>query len=667
MFPSRHLARPVLLALALAAMPALAAPRPHAATEPGDRLIVKLRDAPADSDSQAVEARIKALRGASGVPVSRLHGLGHGMQVLRLDRVRPAAELDAAVAELRKDPRVESAEVDHRVRAHSYTPGDPLFTDQWFLQSIHPAAVRATNAWDIQRGGPSPSASNVVIAVLDTGVRFDHPDLRRAAAGGKLLPGFDFVSADSANVFATANDGDGWDADPSDPGDWLSAAELARSPFEGRSCGGGSKQDQPTASTWHGTRVAGLIAADTDNGIGVAGAAFNALILPVRVLGKCGGYDSDVIAAMYWSAGLSIPLPLVSGTPIVNSHPAKVINLSLGSVGSCNDMYATAVRDLTAKGVVVVASAGNEGGPVDTPANCSGVLAVGGLRHVGSKVGYSNLGPEVGVMAPAGNCGSSAANSPCLYSLMTTTDLGSRAPVGPTYTDPFNANLGTSFSAPLAAATVGLMQATNPNLTITQLIGRMKSSALPFPRTSDSSPQPPTCHVPADSKDIQDSECLCTTAVCGAGMLDMGAAVRDARRPIAIAGSSGAVGAGKSITIDGSASLAAAGRSVARFAWTVASTSGGAGVPSIAAPTAATTTVMSPTVGSYTLRLTITDDQGFSDTADVTVQATSSGGGVTSTSPPPSSGGGGRIGIELIALAMFASLRRARMRRADRP
>ncbi len=661
----RHIA---LLALALFALPASALPPAQPATEAGDRLIVKFRNAPADTDNAAVEARVKALRGNSGVPLNRLRGLGSGMQVLRLDRVRPAAELDAALAELRRDPQVEFAEIDRRVHAHAYTPGDPLFTDEWFLQATQPAAIRATNAWDIQRGGASPAASAVVIAVLDTGVRFDHPDLRRAAAGGKLLPGFDFVSADSSGVFATANDGDGWDTDPSDPGDWLSATDLANSPFKGRECGGGTAHDQPTASSWHGTRVAGLIAADTDNGIGIAGAGFNVRIQPVRVLGKCGGYDSDVIAAMYWAAGLSIPPPLVSGIPIVNANPAQVINLSLGGVGSCSATYATAVRDVMAKGVLIVASAGNEGGPVDTPANCSGVLAVAGLRHIGTKVGYSNLGSEVGIAAPAGNCVNTAVGSPCLFSLATTTDRGTQGPLGATYTDAYNANVGTSFAAPLAAATAGLMQATNPKLTLTQLVARMKATALPFATTSDTTPLPPSCHVPTGSTDLQAIECLCTTATCGAGMLDMGSAVRDAQRPIAIAGYSGSVGNGKSITIDGSTSSAAAGRTLASYAWTVVATSGGAGTPAIAGPAAATTTVLSPTTGSYTLRFTVTDNLGATDQADITVQAASSGGGVTSTSPPATtSGGGGALGSELFALGLLAAVRRQRARHALHP
>ncbi|MEN9705481.1 MAG: hypothetical protein RLZZ393_1360 [Pseudomonadota bacterium] len=662
-----HPHKPIRRLLALAAltlmvggpMAGVAQPLQRDATEAGDRIILKFRDVAGDFDATANDARIRALRGKNGIAMDRLRTITRDLHVVRLDRTRPAAELNALLATLRANPQVEFAEPDRRVHAHAYTPNDPLFASQWFLQSTQPAAVRAHEAWDVSKGGSSASASTVVVAVLDSGVRFDHPDLRRASAGGKLLPGFDFVSADSAGVFATANDGDGWDADPSDPGDWLSAGDLASAPFRGRQCGGGANKDQPTASSWHGTRVAGLIAADTDNGIGIAGAGFNLRILPVRVLGKCGGFDSDVIAAMYWSAGLSIPPPLVTGIPIVNPNPAQVINMSLGGIGACSATYATAVRDVTAKGVLIVASAGNEGGAVDEPANCSGVLAVAGVRHVGTKVGYSNLGTEVGIAAPAGNCVNTAPGTPCLFPLHTTTDLGTQGPAGPAYSDANNATVGTSFAAPLVAAAAGLMQSTNPGLTMAQLVGRMKASARPFPTTSDTTPTPPACHVPTGSGDVQDLECLCTTASCGAGMLDMGAALREAQRPIAVAGSSGTVGNGKTLTLDGGSSTAAAGRTIASHAWSVVGTTGGATTPVPANPSAATTTVMSPTTGSYTLRLTVTDNIGAADTADITIQAASAGGGVTSTSPPAGpGGGGGTLGLELLVLAALAALRR---------
>ena len=214
-----------------------------------------------------------------------------------------------------------------------------------------------------------------------------------------MLPGYDFV----ANVLA-ANDGDGRDANASDPGDWVTPAEASAGNFGGCTAGD---------SSWHGTRVAGIVAARTNNLEGIAGTTWSPWILPVRALGKCGGLDSDILTAMLWAAGIP-----VSGAPD-NPYPAKVMNLSLGSLGPCNPAYRDVVSQIVARGVLVVVSAGNEGGPVDAPANCPGVAAVAGLRHVGTKVGYSSLGPEIAVSAPAGNCVNTA-GGPCLFSIGTT-------------------------------------------------------------------------------------------------------------------------------------------------------------------------------------------------------------------------------------------------------
>jgi serine protease len=147
--------------------------------------------------------------------------------------------------------------------------------------------------------------SAVVVAVLDTGVRFDHADLSRVGAGGNLLPGYDMIHDPEI-----ANDGDGRDADPSDPGDWLTLAEVTQSGGSFEDCA-----DTAQDSSWHGTQTAGLIAALTGNGVGMASVGRNVRVLPVRVLGKCGGYDSDIIAGMRWAVGLS-----VAGAP-TNPNP----------------------------------------------------------------------------------------------------------------------------------------------------------------------------------------------------------------------------------------------------------------------------------------------------------------------------------------------------------
>src|SRR5262249_17403858 len=149
------------------------------------------------------------------------------------------------------------------------------------------SAVNAIGAWDRETG-----STGVVVAVLDTGILYDHPDLGRSDHGGRLLPGYDFVSG-----VAQANDGDGRDADPSDPGDWVSASAKSNAAFPGCAT---------STSSWHGTRVAGMIGALPNNGVGVAGLTWNTWVQPVRVLGKCGGIDSDILAGMRWAGGLHV-------------------------------------------------------------------------------------------------------------------------------------------------------------------------------------------------------------------------------------------------------------------------------------------------------------------------------------------------------------------------
>jgi len=438
---------------------------------------------------------------------------------------------------LARESDIEYAVPDQRRRRFT-APSDPLYlagpavagssggpvVGQWYLHA--PAgevqsSLDVETAWNHTTGNPG-----IVVAVLDTGVRFDHPDLLRVAAGGNLLPGYDMISD-----VEVANDGDGRDADPSDPGDWLTLAEVTQSggAFEG--CDTGAED-----SSWHGTQTSGLIAALTNNGIGMASVGRNVRVLPVRVLGKCGGFDSDIIAGMRWAAGLD-----VAGVP-ANPNPARVLNLSLGGDGRCNAAYRAAVAEINGAGATIVASAGNSTGHnVSTPANCSGVIAVGGLRHVGTKVGFSDLGPEITISAPAGNCVDVGPNDPCRYPILTTSNSGLTAPIadaagGSIYTDSFNASLGTSFSAPLVAGSVALMLSVQPALAPIDVRTLLQASARPFPTTGGNNgdgTEVPQCTAPQPIgvTQIDQLQCYCTTATCGAGMLDAGAAVRAAIFP----------------------------------------------------------------------------------------------------------------------------------------
>jgi serine protease len=526
----RALILPALLAL-LSAAPVPSPAADAVSSARASRVIVKWRTGGAGN--AATPERIDSLIRDTTRRVARGWNIGGSLSVVQLDTPQSGRELATTLAALRANPDIELAVPDERVRSH-YLPNDPLYADgfvhagqlydyQWYLKSTLPAAIRAEGAWDLSRGGTSAADSTVIVAVLDSGVRRDHPDL-----AGKLLPGWDFVSS-----AAVGNDGDGWDSDPSDPGDYISAEDLQHPDFADGECGGGTNRDQPLESSWHGTRVAGLIAAASDNGVGMTGSGFHVRVLPVRVLGKCGGFVSDVIAGMYWAAGLAPPPPLMqSPIPPRNTTPARVLNLSLGSERACteelSEVYRIAVEQVTAAGTLVVASSGNSGAAVGTPAGCNGVLGVAGIRHVGTKVGYSNLGPEVGISAPAGNCLLVGSADPCLYALNTLTNLGTLGPEENGYASPIvQPTIGTSFSAPLVSGTAALMFAANPQLTPAQAIALIRVTARPFPAISDTMPQPPACALPSVTP-LQPSECICNTQVCGAGMLDASAAVQAA-------------------------------------------------------------------------------------------------------------------------------------------
>lgn len=599
--------------------------------------LLRARSLAAASSTDAGPQAAKALGQRLGLSLSDGRTMGPRSQLLSAGGISAAALAQRLAAE----PDVEWAVPDQR-RFALAAPNDPLYgtttgttpaAGQWYLRqptTLFKSAIDVESAWSRATG------SGVVVAVLDSGIRSTHPDL-----SGQLLGGYDFI----ADV-PTANDGNGRDADPSDPGDWITTAEDASGDFAG--CGAAD-------SSWHGTQIAGLVAAATNNATGMAGIARDAKVLPVRVLGKCGGFDADIIDGMRWAAGLS-----VSGVP-ANTNPARVINLSLGSSGACSAAYRDAVAELTAAGVVVVAAAGNDGLAVGTPANCPGVIAVAGLRHVGTKVGYSDLGSNVALSAPAGNCVNSTGT--CLYPLLSTTDSGTRSPVGPSYTTGGDdAAVGTSFAAPLVAGTVAVMLSANPSLTPAQVTSALKSSARAFPTTGGDAGAT-VCQAPTAV--AQDSECYCTTSTCGAGMLDAGAAVAAAAGlaappTAAITASSSTLAAGSSVTLSAASSTAASGLSITAWLWEI--TSGGT-LATLSGTDTATTTLTGSAAGNVVVRLTVTDSNGqqSSTTQTLTITAASSGGG--------GGGGGGALSpawaLAALAAAMLLSGPR-RVRRRQR-
>jgi serine protease len=573
-------------------------------------------------EAQTTSVEVRNLAQRSGVAVVSSRQLAPSMHVLFLPSTLYGAEVSATLQQLRADPNVEFAEVDQRRYPHAI-PDDPLFvatpgaTGQWYMQTpstLTPtsdaAATDAVSAWDITTG-----SSGTVIADVDTGVRFDHPDLGRAGFnGGRLLPGYDFVGQDlnrsnsaQLGTFMIANDGDDWDPDPSDPGDWISSTDLKNALFPPASCGdpNSTPVDGPVNSSWHGTRVVGVLGAITNNGDGIAGMTWNPYILPVRALGKCGGYDSDIMAGMRWAAGLTVTNS--DGTPVIdNPFPADIINLSLGGSGTCPSSYQSLITTLTGMGVLMVVSAGNASGPVDAPANCAGVLAVAGLRNIGTKVGYSSLGPEVGIAAPAGNCVDTTGTN-CLRSIDTTTNSGTTTPLDNTYTNELNPNLGTSFSAPIVSGVAALMRAVNANLTPPQLIARIKASASAFPQPVGT----PLCSSTTSSS----VECSCTTSVCGAGMLNAFSAVKAALNPIAAVKIPGGLSVNVAATFNAGGSAAACNvAGPLSYLW---STTGSVLIVSGG-------TTAQPVIkwsGAGTLSVKVTDSAGNFDTATVNFTA----------------------------------------------
>ncbi len=552
-------------------------------------------------------------------------------------RLAAESDIEYAVPDQRRHRLVAPNDSFYATRAVSGGAGGPA-SGQWYLRA--PAgevksSLDVETAWNLTTGSP-----NVVVAVLDTGIRFDHPDLKTVALGGNLLPGYDMIASHDG-TFGIANDGNGRDADPSDPGDWISAAETTQAGGEFQNCS--SQHPAQQSSSWHGTQTAGLIGALTNNGAGMASVGRTVRVLPVRVLGKCGGFDSDIIAGMRWAAGLS------TGDAAVPANPnrAHVINMSLGGDGACSQVYQEAVTAITAVGTVIVASAGNSSGhAVSTPANCAGVIAVAGLRHLGTKVGFSDIGSQISISAPGGNCVN--LNGACLYPILTTTNAGTTTPVagaaGATYSDSFDISVGTSFSAPLVAGTAGLMLSANPSLTPAQVRDMMRASARPFPSTGAEADTPQcVAPQPIGQAQIDQGECYCTTATCGAGMLDAGAAVTQALASITavqarISTSPSAPQAAQAVTLSAAPSTVPAGRSIASYLWAL--TNGGGIVSAFTSATNGATATLTPTAaGSFTVSLTVTDSTGAQSTATSTITVAPAGGplqagiGITPAAP----------------------------------
>ncbi|MBB3062615.1 S8 family peptidase [Microbulbifer rhizosphaerae] len=408
-------------------LPALQAGQNH------QRFIVKYREGAAERASLAAGNRLlNAVAAETGSELNLVRRLATGADLVGVPGGLDGAAAEALMRRFARDPDVAYVEPDIRLTTQ-FTPDDSRYSEQWHYYEPT-AGLNLPGAWDKADG------SGAVVAVVDTGYT-DHSDLL-----GNIIGGYDFIS-DSA----TARDGNGRDSDAHDEGDWYGWFE----------CG-----IFPASSSWHGTHVAGTVAALTDNSQGVAGVAFNAKVVPVRVLGKCGGSLSDIADAIVWASGGS-----VSGVP-ANPFPADVINMSLGGSGACGATFQDAIDTAVGNGAAVVVAAGNSNADASgfQPASCNNVISVAATDRQGNRASYSNYGSVVDVAAPGGETASTA------NGVLSTLNSGSQTPSSESYAF----YQGTSMATPHVAGLAALVRSVDPDITPAELEAEIKANARAF-------------------------------------------------------------------------------------------------------------------------------------------------------------------------------------------
>ncbi|CAH1386132.1 S8 family peptidase [Candidatus Nitrotoga sp. M5] len=426
------------------------------------------------------QALIEEIGRFSGVPLAFNRAMSLDRFVFRFSKPLTWAEAEIIVNRVRQSVNVESVEPDTRAN-HSMVPNDTFASDQWNLKSsaTFPGSADLGRAWDLTVG-----SSDTVIAVVDTGVR---PNIEFVT---RLLPGYDFISNP-----LSSNDGDGRDNNALDPGDWTHAGE----------CGSGS---EATNSSWHGTHITGIVASTGNNSAGIAGINWMTRILPVRVLGKCGGDGSDIIDGMMWAAGIAVP-----GVPI-NPHPAQIINMSLGGSrpGGCSGtVYPEAINQIKAKGALIIVAAGNSDSEAASfvPASCTGVTTVGAVGPYGYRASYSNFssGYKVDISAPGGDIATYGIEA----GILSTVNSGKTVPES----GAVDYKNGTSMAAPHVSGVASLALALDPQIAPEMLIISMIYGSRAFP---------------------SDSQCTIYYPLCGWGVLDAYATLQvvDALKPFSL-------------------------------------------------------------------------------------------------------------------------------------
>ena len=384
--------------------------------EPVDGFIVRYRDGSASKASVATQQRSlnqaasTAFGRAKALTLKHERTLGIGAELVQTDRPLDRTEAETLMRQIATNPDVEFVEPNLRLHT-TLTPNDVNYNVQYGLQN-GVGGSNANLAWDTGFRG-----AGKIVAVIDTGYR-PHADLN-----ANIINGYDFITS-----VAIANDGNGRDASALDPGDWSVAGQ----------CYAGSPARN---SSWHGTHVAGTVAAVTNNAAGVAGMAFNAKVLAVRALGRCGGTLADIADAVTWSSGGT-----VAGVPAVGTKRAQVINMSLGGGGVCTAGSAMqlAINGALSRGTTVVVAAGNSNANVSgfTPASCTGagLIVVGATDSTAKKASFSNYGAGVDVSAPGLNIAS-------------TLNTGTTVPA----LDAYAYYSGTSMASPHVAGLVAMM------------------------------------------------------------------------------------------------------------------------------------------------------------------------------------------------------------------
>lgn len=343
-----------------------------------DKFIVKYKEGslPRQNDAALAHALQRAARAVPAshgraLGIAKLHRMAIGADVIKTHRKLDDVEAEILMRQIASDPNVVYIEVDQQLHVNG-EPTDPRFFEQWGLHGTY--GINADEAWSLSQ---NPGAG-VVVAVIDTGIQA-HEDL-------SVLNGYDFIEADE---YPGNGDSDGWDSDPTEKSDDDCPVAPPVNPC--MECP--IKAAEPMIG--HGTHVAGIIAA-TRNSKGVVGVAYNAGIVPIRVINSCGnGTLSALENAIDWAIGEEP----AGASP--NANPANVINISLGFLQNCPTSLNETIENAVAQGVVVVVAAGNDGGTsLEYPASCGNVISVAATDSTGARWSESNFGDSVDLAAP---------------------------------------------------------------------------------------------------------------------------------------------------------------------------------------------------------------------------------------------------------------------------